>query len=411
MWSVAYKTLLSRRDTSFLTFSLFISFIVGILFQDKLIFINIFLFLIVQFFLTALFIKNFFLSAAFLVFEFNLVVIIWFVTLFIPQKFNVLIFLHREHKIILLIISQSMLLLTILNFIRSLSDRYRFREKINYFININFRKGVLMFSVFSCLAILECHLMIKGAFFPNLFMIIVLSLVTLLLFKSLIIDSINYQNQVSIKNLQLILKEEDYYYKKAREYRHDFRSLLVCLQEYLNIGDISGAQQFLEAVVEDKSKYFDEYHFTQVSNVSNPAIKGLLQDFIVQCNLNHIPTSIEVADAGQNIPIPLIDFSRCLSIVMNNALESSVLASTTPKIILIYKNTPELIQFCIRNTVSEKPDLSRILEKGVSTKQNHEGLGLPFILKTSKKYACFTFSISNSSNEFSIVLSLVIDGT
>lgn len=378
------------------------------LFQDNFIFINILLFFIIQFFMTAAFIKDFSLSAIFSILAFGLVATTWFVTNFVPQYFDLLYFLANEQRISLLIITQAILLLIITNLLRNISDKHHFWQMLNYQSTVNFKKGIFLFAIFFCLVILEYHLMLKGAFFPNLFMIVVLFLVIFLLFYALTMKNISYQRKVAVENLELTLQEEQTYYEKAREYRHDFRSILVSLQAYLDTDNLCGAKQFLTDVLQDSAQYFDNYHFLQLTTVSNPAVKGLLLDFIARCKEKNIPVTLEINDAGQAIPIPLIDFLRCLSIVMNNALESTQSLSKPGKIQLSYYTDTKDIRFLVKNSVIKKPDITQILKKGSTSKVDHEGLGLPFIQKMSKIYSCFDFFISSTDSEFSVLLHFML---
>ncbi|MDT0901785.1 hypothetical protein, partial [Staphylococcus pseudintermedius] len=151
----------------------------------------------------------------------------------------------------------AILLLIITNLLRNISDKHHFWQMLNYQSTVNFKKGIFLFAIFFCLVILEYHLMLKGAFFPNLFMIVVLFLVIFLLFYALTMKNISYQRKVAVENLELTLQEEQTYYEKAREYRHDFRSILVSLQAYLDTDNLCGAKQFLTDVLQDSAQYFD----------------------------------------------------------------------------------------------------------------------------------------------------------
>lgn len=109
---------------------------------------------------------------------------------------------------------------------------------------------------------------------------------------------------------------------------------------------------------------------------------------------------LEIVEPIDKINLDIIDLSRCLGIILDNAIEATLYSKEKKlNITFIKKNSSILI--VVSNTFEgEIPPLSKIFKAGFSTKGENRGLGLSNLKDIMNKYSNATLDTSIENNRF-----------
>ncbi|XUB55905.1 two-component system, LytTR family, sensor histidine kinase AgrC [Enterococcus sp. DIV0724b] len=216
-----------------------------------------------------------------------------------------------------------------------------------------------------------------------------------------------YQQQQSIELLTKKTLDESNKVSLANEFQHDYRNILLSLNTYLDQNDIDNARAYLSSITNYSKTLISEDVFSQISIISNLPIQGLLINFFGKAQKNdisiHFSANKQISDL--NITIDLIDFIRCMSILLDNAIEAS-LNEENPTIQISFKVKHQQLTVEVRNAYKGTTPLNKMLKNNFTTKQNHQGKGLHIFSKLLKQYAHANYSFEQDTDSFIATFSL-----
>ncbi|MEE0865790.1 MAG: GHKL domain-containing protein [Clostridia bacterium] len=193
----------------------------------------------------------------------------------------------------------------------------------------------------------------------------------------------------------------------VRGFKHDFDNIVTTIGGYIKTEDIEGLKKYYLELVDDCEKVNNLYVLNP-EIVNNDGIYNLLTKKYNESTSKDIKVNISfLLDLG-NIHMKTYEFARILGILLDNAIEAS--SECEEKIINLNfrndnKNSRELI--VIENTYNDKNiDTEKIFEKGISSKENHTGLGLWEIRKIVKKNNNVNLYTSKNDKFFSQTLEI-----
>lgn len=163
-----------------------------------------------------------------------------------------------------------------------------------------------------------------------------------------------------------------------RKFRHDYINMLSTMSEYLREDDLEGLKAYYEKHIHPIKDHFEHnaLKLNGVEKLKVREIKGMMTTKIIEAQEHHINISVEVADEIMEINMPIIDLSRVLGIIMDNAIEAS-LSVEDPMIQIAFIQTDVSVLIVIMNKAPEDlPKLHTLFKEGFSTKGSNRGLGL-----------------------------------
>lgn len=235
------------------------------------------------------------------------------------------------------------------------------------------------------------------------YLILIISLSSLYYLFNQIIVSAEETTQLEVQIQNIIYSKQQI--DLANEFRHDYRSILLSLSDSLKNDNITLATQQLEDIIDYSKPLLQSNYFEQLSNLKLPTIQAILAEFLLTCKKNDIDVSISIKKEISSVGINLIDLSRCISILCNNAIEASI-ASKDPAIHISISASDDSFIFLIKNTANKKIDLKNALKKGQSTKAGHKGLGLYIFTKILKQYRNTQFFFKNDDHNVTVSFSI-----
>lgn len=208
-----------------------------------------------------------------------------------------------------------------------------------------------------------------------------------LLFTMLILCNIyhtlkqNHELFLQIKEaetLQEYTKHIEGFYEEIHIFRHDCKNILSTLQYYIDNGNIKALQQYYHNKILPDTEILsnNDFYLSKLYLIEDPALKSLIYTKLITILNYNLLLTLELTETIPNLPMDSLILCRVLGILLDNAIEAS-LESTDKNILLAIVYTETEITFIITNsTLPLKAPVSRLSDKGYSTKINHSGLGL-----------------------------------
>ena len=172
-----------------------------------------------------------------------------------------------------------------------------------------------------------------------------------------------------------------------RGFKHDFDNIVTTIGGYIQTNDIKGLKEYY-VELEDDCQRVNNLYFLSPELINNDGIYNLLTKKYHLANSKNIKVNLSFLMDLNSLKIKIYDFSRILGILLDNAIEAS--SESDEKIINLSfrndaKNSRQLI--IIENTFLDKNiDTETIFNKGISSKENHSGIGLWEVRNILKKY-------------------------
>ncbi|HLR18643.1 MAG TPA: GHKL domain-containing protein [Staphylococcus sp.] len=196
-----------------------------------------------------------------------------------------------------------------------------------------------------------------------------------------IIRQIQYKrNMREIENYYKYTLQIEKINHEMRKFRHDYVNILSTMSDFIRENDMEGLNQYFheEILPMQDSIQMNAIKINGIENLKVREIKGLLTTKILQAQENNIRISIEVPEPIEKIEMPIINLSRVIGILLDNAIEASEKIADDPLIrIAFIKNDDDSVMFIVMNKCSpDMPKVHTLFQENFSTKGKNRGLGL-----------------------------------
>ncbi|MDA9462310.1 Histidine kinase of the competence regulon ComD [Enterococcus mundtii 3F] len=190
-------------------------------------------------------------------------------------------------------------------------------------------------------------------------------------------------------------------YQELREFKHDYQNLLFSLNSYISEGDLDGLQKYYNQTILPTREMMNLFpaNLSLLDKMKVPEIRSLFSLKLMMAQEKGISVQLTVPDEiviGKKYTINLV---RMLGIILDNAIEGASVTKKKKIEVLIIKKKQSLMIRVINTTTNTFP-LSKLKQKGFSTKTNpkNEGLGL-FILDELTKTNPYLFLETSIENQ------------
>ena len=208
-----------------------------------------------------------------------------------------------------------------------------------------------------------------------------------------------------LEESQLYNKSLKYLYDNIRGFRHDFNNIVQSIGGYVTTDDLEGLKKYYNGLLEDCQRV-NNLSILSPDVINSPAIYSLLTSKYHKANDLGIKINIEIFMDLSKVNMNIYEFSRILGILLDNAIEAA--NECDEKIVNIefrndYKTNKQLA--IIKNTYKNKDiDMSKIFEKGYSTKENKKdhGLGLWEVNQILRKNNNLVELLTNKDDKYFI---------
>ncbi|MGP0638952.1 quorum-sensing sensor histidine kinase AgrC [Staphylococcus xylosus] len=196
-----------------------------------------------------------------------------------------------------------------------------------------------------------------------------------------IIRQIQYKrNMQEIENYYKYTLQIEKINHEMRKFRHDYVNILSTLSDFIREEDMEGLSDYFhsEILPMQDSMQMNAIKINGIENLQVREIKGLLTTKILQAQEKNIRISIEVPEPIEKIDMPIINLSRVIGILLDNAIEASEKITEEPLIrIAFIKNEDTSVTFIVMNKCEQNmPKVHTLFQENFSTKGKNRGLGL-----------------------------------
>ena len=179
-------------------------------------------------------------------------------------------------------------------------------------------------------------------------------------------------------NLTHYMAQLENHYQDIRRFKHDYLNILSTITGYIHENDMDKLRNYFDSSIVTSSSILVNQDDTlaRLSLIKVTEIKGLLYTKMVQAMNRQLNVSFELTQEITELSTDLLTLSRVLGIFLDNAIEAA--SETDQKrfhIAIICKE--HSVIFHIEN--STKPllfPLEKLFEPNISSKEEHNGLGL-----------------------------------
>ena len=214
--------------------------------------------------------------------------------------------------------------------------------------------------------------------FPLIIKIVtILSLIIYFLISmySLIRTKLLEQTKQELETEKLYNKTLNLLHDNIRCFKHDFNNIVQAIGGYIALNDMDGLKKYYKQLLED-CKQTNNLNILNPETVNNPSIYSLLNNKYYLASEKGITMTFNIFTDLSKINFNIYEFTRILGILLDNAIEAA--QETNEKIINIeFRNDSKKQLFIIENScTTDNISITKIFEKGYSTKKLNSGIGL-----------------------------------
>ncbi|MCG7339927.1 GHKL domain-containing protein [Staphylococcus sp. ACRSN] len=219
-------------------------------------------------------------------------------------------------------------------------------------------------------------------FLTVMYAIFIITLAILIITISFsIVRQIQYKrNMQEIENYYKYTLQIENINNEMRKFRHDYVNILSTMSEFIRENDMEGLKKYFheEILPMQDSMQMNAIKINGIENLKVREIKGLLTTKILQAQEKNIRISIEVPEPIEKIDMPIVNLSRAIGIILDNAIEASEKNEDDPLIrIAFIKNNDDSVMFIVMNKCDpDMPKIHTLFKENYSTKGKNRGLGL-----------------------------------
>ena len=215
-------------------------------------------------------------------------------------------------------------------------------------------------------------------------------------------EELNLQNNIRLKNLDTYNHKIEELYQTVRGFRHNYRNLLTTLKLGIDQEDMTIVKDIYTSILETSDKRLEtkQFDLTQLINIQDNTLKSLLSAKFLQADDQNIDISLEIPSPITLEGMTILDFITVIPILIDNAMEATVKAKKT-KIMIAYIKQDKYQRFIIKNSTKEESiSITKIFQKGFSSKGTDRGIGLASIREILEYYPNVSLNTRSVAYEF-----------
>lgn len=215
---------------------------------------------------------------------------------------------------------------------------------------------------------------------------------------------ITTQNLQSAENYNTTLS---YLYDNVKAFHHDFDNMLFIIGGFIDNNDIQGLKKYYKNLEKDGERV-NNIALLNPKLINNSGVYNLLMAKYKKAHDVNVEIKLEFFFDFNRLNMPIYEFSRILGILLDNSIEAAQDASEKQVHILFRDSSINQTQIVsIKNTyIYKNIDKTKIFEKGVSSKENHTGMGLWEVNQILRRNINVKLTTDNDDNYFKQTLEI-----
>jgi len=211
-----------------------------------------------------------------------------------------------------------------------------------------------------------------------------------------------------LKTLTEYNKNLESLYNDMRKFRHDYVNILSSMSGYIEDDDMNGLKEYFNKKIIPLGTDMNEKNMKLglLHNIIIKEIKGVVLTKMLQAQELGVEITIDIMESIEKVNLDVIDLSRCIGILIDNALEAAVLCENGRLEIGFIKRSNSLMIIIVNSVLEGAPPIHKIFEKGFSTKGKNRGLGLSNLREILSKYPKASLDTVIENKEFRQILEI-----
>lgn len=245
----------------------------------------------------------------------------------------------------------------------------------------------------------------------SIFMVITATMIMILI--TIILKASYKEIELQAKKQELFYLQQNYsnvesYYDKMRKFKHDYVNIISTLAGFIEDNDIKSLKDYFEKNIINLTEKIekDSVELACIKNIKQVELKGLLTVKLMQINKKNADVSVEIIEEIDKINWDIIDMSRVLGILLDNAIEAIENSKFKKFQLAILKNKGEVVIIIKNSFEGERLSIQRIYQKGFSTKGSNRGLGLANVKEIIDKNPNINLETLIENNEFTQIVKI-----
>jgi two-component system sensor histidine kinase AgrC len=215
-----------------------------------------------------------------------------------------------------------------------------------------------------------------------------LTLVVFLVYKGLNRTLVNRQKKREIKDIIEYASRLEDVSGDMRKFKNDYINILNGMLGYIDNNDIKGLQKALKEKVISMSSELDRSNsnIELLYKIKIKEIKAIMISKVLKAQEIGIDVSIDMNEEINNISMETIDYCKCLSLILDNAIYGSR-HSEKGSIKIGFVNSEKVIALIVSNSVKEdSAPVYKLYEKGFPESNDRNGTSLSELRDITIKY-------------------------
>ena len=193
----------------------------------------------------------------------------------------------------------------------------------------------------------------------------------------------------------------------TRVFRHNYKNTIIAIKGYCDTGDYDSLAERIDELYNDMDDVYSGGQLRDVLKISDAGLRNLIMLKTLRAQRRYISTDLKISgehfDAFENINV-----LNAVGALLDNAVESAE-SSAEKYMALELGNDSGRQTMIISNSIDKKPDMSRIMSKNYSTK-DQSGLGLYYVSRVIAKRKNMDIAFNCTDKLFCVCLETVETG-
>lgn len=234
--------------------------------------------------------------------------------------------------------------------------------------------------------------------FTDLFLFLIISNLAIAIFN------LNEKYNILNKNYQKVVEYVDFTEELLNEYKcflHEYKNKLIIIKSLISIKN-KKLQKYIDSILEEKA--VNHYRWLmEIKSIPIAGVKGLINYKLIKMKELGIEVEVYISNDISDMKEEYLtnkekdDLYSILGVFLDNAIEASLESNNKMASLHIYKED-DYIDIMIANTF-KSINISRIEEKGFSSKGKNRGMGLFLVNEILKRNTKFEKE-TNIINDF-----------
>lgn len=205
-------------------------------------------------------------------------------------------------------------------------------------------------------------------------------------------------------NIQLRQYTEnlEVFYNDIRRFRHDYINLLAPMAGFFDEQNYQGLEEYFYSHIQKLEATFTakDLVFRGLIHMKVREVKGILSMKLLKAQEYPCEIKLEIAEDINDINMNIVDFCRCLGIIIDNALEAIVHKDDGAVNIAFIKKENSLFVIVMNTFYGEFIPIFKLFEQGFSTKGKNRGEGLSSLRQIIESYQNVTLDTRIENGAF-----------